>query len=135
MQSTSTSSHLHRDVERNETALPSRSRPGKQGKQINLWAPTKSSRGTKGRRWGQEEEATYSAAVVVGAETRGSMSLSGGLSRAPGRGVSQEGHTDHPGNCEEGRVYEVESQQVRLKRWGEGQVAKNLPGQAEEFCS
>ena len=44
------------------------------------------------------------------------MSCQVGSSRAPGRGLSQEGHTDHPGNCEEDRVCGVESQQVRLRR-------------------
>lgn len=56
------------------------------GKQINLWAPVKSSCGTKGGRWGQEEEATYSAAVSEEV-TRKSKSLPGGLLQRsqPGR--------------------------------------------------
>lgn len=39
-----------------------------------------------------------------------------GSSRVSSKGVSQEGHREHSGNCKEDRVYRMECQQIRLKR-------------------
>lgn len=46
------------------------------------------------------------------------MGLPGVLSRASSKGVRQEGHREHSGNCKEDRVCRKECQQVRLE-WQE----------------
>lgn len=64
------------------------------------------------------------------------MSLPGVLSRASGRGVSQEGDTEHSGNYKEDRMCRKECQQVRLE-WQErrDQVAESLSGSTEGLWS